>query len=150
MTIFDIFKRKKKEERVGEKEVKKEVEKKKETPLPKKERAKKEKKEILPSLPAKKKMAGAGYGVLRFPHITEKATNLTEKNKYVFKVWSRANKKQIKRAIENSYGVDVVKVNIVNIKGKERRLGRQEGWKGGYKKAIVKIKEGQKIEILPR
>jgi len=88
--------------------------------------------------------------VLISPHITEKATNLSEKNQYVFKVFPKATKNQIKEAIKEVYGVDVLKVRIINVKRKRKRVRGIEGWKKGYKKAIVKIKEGQKIEILPR
>ena len=88
--------------------------------------------------------------ILRSPHITEKATDLVKKNQYVFKVVPKTNKTEIKRAIENLYGVDVLNVRVLNIPKKQRRLGRQTGWRKGYKKAIVKIKEGQKIEVLPR
>ncbi|OGZ17769.1 MAG: 50S ribosomal protein L23 [Candidatus Nealsonbacteria bacterium RBG_13_36_15] len=90
------------------------------------------------------------YNVLKTPHITEKATDLTKENKYIFKVFPRTNKKEIKRAIEGLYNVDVVSVRIINIPPKRRRLGRTLGWRKGYKKAIIKIKEGQKIEVLPR
>ena len=82
--------------------------------------------------------------------MTEKATELAKKNQYVFKVWPRANKVEIKKAIEDIYGVDVVSVKIIKVPRKRRRLGRISGWRKGYKKAIVKIKEGQKIEVLPR
>ena len=82
--------------------------------------------------------------------MTEKATDLTSKNQYIFKVFPGSNKNQVKKAVEDVYGVDVINVNIVNIPKKRRRLGRIEGWRRGYKKAIVRIKEGQKIEVLPR
>ncbi len=93
---------------------------------------------------------GEAYRVLKTPHITEKATDLVEKNQYVFKVWPRANKVEIKKAIRDLYGVDVTNVNIINVPSKKRRLGKISGWRDGYKKAIVRIKEGQKIEVLPR
>ena len=88
--------------------------------------------------------------VLISPHITEKATDLAQKNQYVFKVFPKANKTEIKKAIEDLYKVEVLDVKIINVPKKRRRLGRISGWKKGYKKAIVKIKEGQKIEVLPR
>lgn len=110
------------------------------------------KEEIKPEIPKQKKGTSKdAYRVLLSPQITEKATRLTEEdNKYVFKIWSDTTKGALKRVIEQIYGVDVVDVNIVNIPRKQRRLGRHTGWKKGYKKAIVKIKTGQKIEILPR
>ena len=88
--------------------------------------------------------------ILKSPHVTEKATDLTKKNQYIFKVYPDANKTEIKKAIENLYGVDVLEVKIISIPRKRRRLGRISGWRKGYKKAIVKIKEGQKIEVMPR
>jgi len=90
------------------------------------------------------------YQILKAPHITEKTTNLAEKNQYVFKVWGKANKNEIKKAIENLYKVKVMDVKIINVPAKRRRLGRISGWRKGYKKAIVRLKEGQKIEVLPR
>lgn len=88
--------------------------------------------------------------VLRGPQITEKATKLGENNQYVFKVYEDSNKLEVKKAIEEVYGTDVLKVRIVKVPKKRRRLGRSEGWKRGYKKAIVTIKKGQNIEILPK
>lgn len=102
----------------------------------------------VPSKP--KKISGLAYKILKKPRVTEKAADLTAKNQYIFEVFSESNKNQIKRAVEDVYGVDVVKVNIINTHPKRRRLGRIEGWSSGYKKAIVKIKKGQKIEVLPR
>ena len=62
--------------------------------------------------------------ILKAPHITEKATNLAEKNQYVFKVWGKANKNEIKKAIESLYKVKVMDVKIINVPAKRRRLGR--------------------------
>jgi len=88
--------------------------------------------------------------VLKTPQVTEKATLLAKGNQYIFKVYSRAGKVEIKKAIKDLYGVDVLSVKIIRVPAKRRRLGRIKGWRKGYKKAIVKIKEGQKIEIMPR
>lgn len=93
---------------------------------------------------------GQSYKILKGPHITEKAGDLTEKNQYVFKIFPRANKIGVKKAIEDTYGVDVVSIKIINVPKKKRRLGKIQGTRPGYKKAIVKIKKGQKIEVLPR
>lgn len=89
------------------------------------------------------------YRVLRSPHISEKATDLQGKDKYVFKVWPDANKIEIKKAIEGLYGVRIVDVNIINIHPKAKRLGKSKGFKRGHKKAIVTLVKGQKIEITP-
>lgn len=98
----------------------------------------------------KEKIVSEAYRILKTPHITEKATDLTKKNQYVFKVGPKANKVEIKKAIEDLYDVDVLGVKIIKVPKKRRRLGRISGWRKGYKKAIVRIKEGQKIEVLPR
>lgn len=90
------------------------------------------------------------WGILKSPHITEKATDLGDLNQYTFEVWKDANKSEVKKAVRSLYGVDVVRVRIVNIPGKERRYKGQLGRASGYKKAIVRIKAGQKIEVLPR
>lgn len=153
MPILDIFKKKKK--KAGEKKLTKRVQpvkkiKKKERPA-----AEKEAREGLDreekSIPRKKtKKTTRVYRVLDIPHVTEKATDLVKKNQYTFKVFKNTNKSEIKKAVENLYGIDVKSVKIINIPSKKRRLGRTMGRKPGYKKAIVKIAEGQKIEILPR
>ena len=88
--------------------------------------------------------------ILISPRITEKATAISQKNQYVFKVFPKANKTEIKKAIEDLYKVEVLDVKIINVPAKRRRLGRISGWKKGYKKVIVRIKEGQKIGVLPR
>ena len=135
MALKDIFKRKKKIE--PEKKAKPEKKPKEDKKEAKK--VKKEKKAVRPSI---------AYGVLKAPHITEKATDLAEKRQYVFKVYPRSNKTKIKKAVEGLYSVKVVDVRIVNIPKKKRRLGKRTGWKKGYKKAIVKIEKGQKVEGL--
>ena len=143
MAILDKILKQKKEEK---KEEKREKEEKKEKPSEKIVASKKEK---AGSRKEEKKYPFA-YRVLREPHITEKSTMLNERNEYVFKVYPKANKTEIKKAIESLYNIDVLDVRIINIHQKSRRLGRTTGFKKGYKKAIVKIKEGQKIEVLPR
>jgi large subunit ribosomal protein L23 len=98
----------------------------------------------------KSKNSDFSWNVLRKAHITEKATDLSEKNKYVFNVYPDANKSEVKKAVESVYGVKVVSVNMINIPEKKRTVGRKKGWKPGYRKAIVGVKEGQKIELMPR
>lgn len=107
-------------------------------------------KEAKETVREKKTVIGQAYRILKTPHVTEKATDLAAKNQYVFNVLPRANKVEIGKAIESLYGVDVLNVKIINIPPKRRRLGKQKGWREGYKKAIVRIKKGQKIEVLPR
>ena len=85
--------------------------------------------------------------VLNAPHISEKATFLQEEDKYVFRVSKRTNKIEVKKAIENLYKVKVEDVNIVNIPAKKKTWRGRPGYGSGYKKAIVTIAKGQKIEI---
>jgi large subunit ribosomal protein L23 len=88
------------------------------------------------------------YKIIKFPLITEKGTDLSAENKYIFCVADRASKLQVKKAIERIYNVGVEKVNIINVPRKKKRYRfRIEGYKPGYKKAIVKVKEGDKIAI---
>ncbi|KKQ68098.1 MAG: 50S ribosomal protein L23 [Parcubacteria group bacterium GW2011_GWC2_39_11] len=98
----------------------------------------------------KKEIPETACMVLDFPHVTEKSTEAEKQNKYVFRVLPKSNKYEIKRAIEELYGVDVLGVRVVNVPKKKRRVGRSIGWRKGYKKAIVKLGAGQKIEIMPR
>lgn len=114
---------------------------------------KKDKPEIKESSPVQtvKKDTAWVYKIIKRPHISEKASFLAEKNKYVFKVFSEANKSEIKKAIERLYKVKVKKVHLVHLPAKKRRVGRHLGWrqglKQGYKKAIVSLAPGHKIEI---
>jgi large subunit ribosomal protein L23 len=87
------------------------------------------------------------YKVLIEPWVTESTTLIMELNKYVFKVSPRANKQEIKKSIEEVYGVTVEKVNTINVPRKLRVQGRTKGWKSGFKKAIVSLKEGDKIDF---
>tara|TARA_E500000331_G_C16842608_1_gene534187 strand:- start:224 stop:517 length:294 start_codon:yes stop_codon:yes gene_type:complete len=84
---------------------------------------------------------------IRNPIITEKATILSEQNKSVFRVHSKANKKIIKKNIEKLFKVNVVKVNIINSKTKLRIKQGRKSYKSGYKKAIVTLKKGQSIDL---
>ncbi len=105
-------------------------------------------KEVPPAAIPKKEIKGVIIpGVLRAVHITEKASAAAHERSYIFKVNPRANKSDVKRAVEARYGVRVESVRTVNVSGKERRRGKQIGWKQGYKKAVVTLKEGQSIEL---
>ncbi|MGC8776092.1 MAG: 50S ribosomal protein L23 [Minisyncoccia bacterium] len=86
--------------------------------------------------------------LIQKPHITEKGTFLKDKNKYIFRVLKNANKSEIKKEIKNFYGVDAVKINIINIPPKAKRFRNIVSKKGHIKKAIVTIKEGQKIDLI--
>jgi large subunit ribosomal protein L23 len=78
---------------------------------------------------------------------TEKGSNLLTQNKYLFKVSKDANKIDIKRSVEDIYSVHVKSVNIVNVKGKKRRVRLHQGMTSAWKKAIVTLKPESKIEV---
>lgn len=148
MALFDFLKRKKEAEK-AKKPQRKPVK----TSVAKPEKI--EKKEVEKTEPITKTITQKGkkaakffYEAVKQPHISEKATYLAEKDQYVFEISPNYNKKEIKKAVEGIYGVDVLSVNIIKIPAKKRRIGRTEGFKKGYAKAVVKIKQGQKIEIL--
>tara|TARA_B100001029_G_scaffold166100_1_gene158259 strand:+ start:287 stop:580 length:294 start_codon:yes stop_codon:yes gene_type:complete len=87
------------------------------------------------------------YDKIYSPFVTEKSTSLSEQNKIVFKVPSKANKKSLKKNIEKIFKVNVVKVNIIN-KQNRRKLTRGRKVKiQGYKKAIITLKKGQSIDL---
>ncbi|HOL21698.1 MAG TPA: 50S ribosomal protein L23 [bacterium] len=93
-------------------------------------------------------MRSERFDIIKFPIVTEKATGAVAENKYTFKVDKKARKTQIKEAIEEIYNVKVEKINIVNVHPKKKNYRfRIEGYKSGYKKAIVTLKEGDKIAI---
>ena len=81
------------------------------------------------------------------PVITEKSAIQRENNVYTFKVAKDANKIQIKKAIEEAFGVKVVKVNTLNTKSKSKRVGRYTGKTKAYKRAYVTLKDGDSIEL---
>ena len=89
-----------------------------------------------------------GYDVLIRPIITEQTMDLSAEKKYAFKVDPRANKTEVRQAVEEIFGVDVAKVNIMNVNGKTKRMGRTLGKTSSYKKAIVTLTaDSKEIEI---
>ena len=87
------------------------------------------------------------WEIIKGPIITEKSNDLLEKeNKYTFKVALDANKVEIKQAIEEIYNVKVVDIATIRVLPKKRRVGKYEGYRSAYKKAICKLAEGQKID----
>ena len=94
-------------------------------------------------------MAGSTnlYEVLRRPIITEKATNLQALGKYVFQVAPGANKLQIKDAVELAFKVKVRAVNVMTVPGKTRRYGRRQVKTPSWKKAVVTLRGGHKIQF---
>ncbi|MBR1718490.1 MAG: 50S ribosomal protein L23 [Bacilli bacterium] len=85
--------------------------------------------------------------IIKAPIITEKSSSLAANNVITFSVDTRANKTQIKQAVENIFNVKVESVNTVNVKPKKKRVGRYVGKTNKVKKAIVKLKEGSSIEL---
>jgi large subunit ribosomal protein L23 len=101
------------------------------------------------------KSATAGSGpaikiptILIQPRISEKAGKMAQMNKYVFIVAASTNKIEVKKAVEAAYKVNVTQVNVVNNHGKKRNFGRTKGVTSDFKKAIVTLKKGDKIEGL--
>jgi len=88
------------------------------------------------------------YQVIKEPCITEKATLQKEGfNQVTFKVHKRANKVEIRRAVETLFKTKVLEVRTMNIRGKRRRMGRNVGKKSDWKKAIVRLAPGENIEV---
>jgi large subunit ribosomal protein L23 len=86
------------------------------------------------------------HSIIRYPSITEKNTKMREtQNKYVFEVERTAQKPDIKEAVEKLFAVTVLSVNTILVKGKKKRMGRNVGYRSDWKKAIVRIQEGQTI-----
>jgi len=87
------------------------------------------------------------YEVIRQPLVTEKGTYLAAEHKYAFRVARGANKTQIKEAVEKAFDVRVTAVNVMIVKGRERRWGRRRVLRPDWKKAIVTLAPGDKIEL---
>lgn len=86
--------------------------------------------------------------VLKAPIISEKSTIAAEKsNRFVFKVQKNATKKQIKSAVELMFNVEVDSVQVLNVKGKQKRFGGSLGQRSDWKKAYVKLKSGHDIDF---
>jgi len=89
------------------------------------------------------------YRIIRKPLLTEKSHDLKEKyNQVAFRVDPGATKSDIKAAVERIFKAKVAAVNTVNISGKQKRLGKNSGRRSDWKKAIVTLKPGEKIEII--
>jgi large subunit ribosomal protein L23 len=89
--------------------------------------------------------------IIKKPLVSEKTVELGKKyNKYVFLIDRQANSQETKKAVEGIYKVKVTAVNLINQKGKVKRLGRSLGRRSDFKKAVVTVKQGQTIDILPK
>jgi large subunit ribosomal protein L23 len=87
------------------------------------------------------------FEVIRRPLVTEKSTRLSERNKYVFEVDKRANKDQVRLAVEKAFNVGVIDVNVIKVHGEAKRMGKRQVVAPAWKKAIVTLKEGDKIQF---
>ena len=87
------------------------------------------------------------YAIIKQPLITERTTDLKERNKYVFIVDPNAKKTQIRLAIEKLFKVRVQAVNTCIMHGKQRRVGANVGFRSDWKKAIVTVHAGQRIDF---
>lgn len=86
--------------------------------------------------------------IILAPVVTEKTAGITEDgNKVVFKVAKDANKVQIKQAVEEAFNVKVSNVNTINVRPKKKRVGRYTGATKAYKKAIITLAEGSKLDL---
>ncbi len=89
----------------------------------------------------------SSHEILVRPIVTEKNTMLGEQDKYTFEVLEATNKIEIKRAVEEVFKVRVTRVNIIRVPGKMRRMGRHAGMTRSWKKAVVTLEAGQRIEL---
>ena len=87
------------------------------------------------------------YDTILSPMVTEKSTNLSEQNKIVFKVPSKANKENLKKNIEKIFKVNVVKINIINKQNRKKLTRGRKVKVPGFKKAIITLKKGQNIDL---
>ena len=88
------------------------------------------------------------FDVIREPKLTEKTLSLKEEvNQFAFAVDPKANKIQIKESIEKAFKVSVIKIRTMNVRGDKKKLGRHEGRKSSWKKALVTLKKGETIEF---
>lgn len=85
--------------------------------------------------------------LIKRPLITEKTTKMMEENKYCFLVDPKANKTEIRQAIEQIFKVKVKSVNTINLMGKLKRMGRYQGRRPSWKRAIVTLEKGSRIEF---
>lgn len=159
MALLDkLFKKEKKEKKVVKSEVEKFGKKEKELI----HNGKKEKEERIASLHLKpqatkkpvnplsgkrRKKSVEAYRILKRPLITEKAIDLNQGSQYTFEVARGANKVEVKKAVESIFGVHVINVRSLNVRGRIRKYRGKKGKTPDWKKAIVTLKKGEKIEV---
>ena len=93
------------------------------------------------------KTHGQAYKNLVRPIITEQASELSENNQYIFEVSTDSNKSEIKKSIHALYGVKPIKINTINMRRKMVRYGRKYGKLKNWKKAIITLKQGDKLDV---
>ena len=93
------------------------------------------------------KNSDIAYGTLLEPWVTEKSYAGVSENKYTFKVSKGSAKGEIKKAVEGMFGVEVEKITVTNSHSKKKNFGRHAGVKAGFRKAVVKLKKGNSIEL---
>jgi len=99
----------------------------------------------------KAERAHGAYRVLVRPHISEKSVAQNEMRKYVFEVYQGVKAPDVRRAIEQAYGVEVARINMITVPSKRVRFRRgTKGYKTRYRKAMVTLKSGHEIEVLPQ
>lgn len=101
-----------------------------------------------PAASVPKRGDATSYRVIFGPHVTEKAGVGNADRKYVFRIAKDAGKTAVKQAVETMYNVDVANVHVLHMPSKVRQVGRHAGVKSGYKKAVVTLKKGSKIDIV--
>jgi large subunit ribosomal protein L23 len=87
------------------------------------------------------------YDIIRGPVITEKATIVSEHNQVIFRVPLTATKREVKAAVEGLFAVNVTAVNTIRVMGKLKRVRGRPGQRSDYKKAVVTLREGQRIDV---
>ena len=87
------------------------------------------------------------YDIVRGPVITEKATNVSEHNQVIFRVPLTATKREVKAVVEGLFRVNVTAVNTIRVMGKLKRVRGRPGRRSDYKKAVVTLREGQRIDV---
>ena len=87
------------------------------------------------------------YDIIRTPVITEKATNVSEHNQVIFRVPLRTTKREVKAAVEGLFNVSVAAVNTIRVPGKIKRVRGRQGRRSDVKKAVVTLREGQRIDV---
>lgn len=93
--------------------------------------------------------SGLGSKGLIVPRVSEKAGFVARFNQYIFTIYGKLNKIEVKRAVEKMYGVKVANINMIQVAGKSRRFGRTQGMRSGFKKAVITLTpDSKKIDIV--